>query len=321
MLSKLNMSSQLMYEAAQELGIQCHVFEDNDTILMQKDGKTWYTRGSRTSLQSSVGKSIADNKFLAKMVLNYHQLPTAKAERIAKIIDLPKLKNLHFPIALKPIAGRYGMGVRVGITSYEEAEQLYRTEGYADSIAEEMLTGTEYRILCVDYRFVAATYRQPAHVVGDGLHNISELVEQKNAHPWRGMGHHSPLTKILIDDMVKEYLAEQQVTVDQVPAKDQVVWLRKTANLSTGGEAWDVTDEVCEENKSLFAKIARACDLNVIGIDIMCQTLTTPITDQPKAGVIEVNASPGLRMHHFPMKGTPRAVAKTILEFVLVHLH
>ena len=116
---------------------------------------------------------------------------------------------------------------------------------------------------------------------------------------------------------MKENLHELSFTLETVLPEGSEVALRKTANLSTGGEAWDVTDSVSPENQALFEKIARACDLNTIGIDMMCQSLETPIIDQPHAGVIEVNASPGLRMHHFPMQGTPRNVAQSILKKVM----
>jgi cyanophycin synthetase len=179
------------------------------------------------------------------------------------------------------------------------------------------LQGTEYRVVCVDYQFVAAAFRKPAHVVGDGQHSIEELVAEKNQHPWRGKGHINNLSLIEIDELVVSYLQNQGYEPSSVPATGVEVALRKTANLSTGGEAWDVTDTVGPENKALFESIARACDLNVCGIDIMCSSLSEPITQQAQAGVIEVNASPGLRMHHYPIQGTPRDVAGIILKSLL----
>jgi cyanophycin synthetase len=185
---------------------------------------------------------------------------------------------------------------------------------------EEMLRGTEYRVVCIDYTLQAVAFRKPAHVIGDGTHTIQQLIDEKNRHPWRGEGHENNLTKIIVDETVHNVLAEQQLTLDAVPTQDREVLLRKTANLSTGGEAWDVTDQVCAENKFLFEKIARVCDLSIVGIDVMCESLSTPIEQQSHAGVIEVNASPGLRMHHYPIQGKARNVAQTILESTLHHL-
>jgi cyanophycin synthetase len=305
-----------MYEEAVREGFTCTLFGDHETVLMEKDGKRFFTRGSRTSLQSSVGKTIADYKPLTKAVLAHYQLPTANFQLVEEEKDLEKISVLHFPLVLKPVAGEHGKGVIVGIADLAAASAAFKRTG-EPVLFEEMLHGTEYRIVCVNYHFLAAAFRKPAHVIGDGIHTIQQLVDEKNKHPWRGTGHTNNLSLITIDETVVNILADQHLTPETVPAEDREVILRKTANLSTGGEAWDVTDQVCPENRELFERIARACDLNVTGIDIMCQSLSTPIVDQPHAGVIEVNASPGLRMHHFPMKGTPQNIAKSILAFVM----
>lgn len=315
-MPNLNASSRIMQEEAEKRGITCTTFDDNETLLMEYQGKSWYTRGSRTSLQSSVGKTIADFKPLTKSVLRHFGLPTAKGVMVKTADQLSQLENFSYPLVMKPVDDRHGRGVHVGIKSLEEATKLF-TEYGKRVIFEEMLQGTEYRIVCVDYKFVAAAFRKPAFVTGDGTHTITELVATKNEHPWRGAGHANNLSLIEIDEMVKEYLTEQGLTPESVPEVGRDVPLRKTANLSTGGEAWDVTDSVCAENRALFEKIAHACDLNVLGIDIMCDSLEKPIVDQPNAGVIEVNASPGLRMHHFPMQGTPKNIAGMIVEMIV----
>jgi cyanophycin synthetase len=317
--TQLNASSRIMYHEALKMGITCTVFSDNETILMKKDGHQFFTRGSRTSLQSSVGKTIADYKPLTKEVLHHFQLPTPASVLVKTAEDLPQLSNLQFPIVMKPVDERHGKGVVVGIKDSEEAKAAYQ-EVSGTMLFEEMLRGTEFRILCVNYTFIAAAFRKPAHVLGNGTDTIRQLIDQKNTHPWRGKGHQNNLSLIEADKNMEKYLAEQNLTLNDIPEKDQEVLLRKTANLSTGGEAWDVTDQVSAENKKLFEDIARACDLNVIGIDLMCQNLDSPVTSQSGAGVIEVNASPGLRMHHYPMKGQPINAAQIILEMVFNNL-
>lgn len=319
MTPHLDASARILYEEAQQLGITCTTFGDNNLILMEKNGKQWYTRGSRTSLQSSVGKTIADNKALTKKILHHYNLPTAQSVTVFSESELERVSELAFPVVMKPLDARHGAGVIVGIKTQAEAEGRYRNSEYPKVIFEEMLEGVEYRVVVVNFKFVAATFRKPAHVVGDGVSSIEQLIAEKNQHPWRGKGHTANMTFIEVDELVESYLREQGLSVTSVPAKDQEVMLRKTANLSTGGEAWDVSDEVSDENKALFEQIARACDLNTVGIDIMCQSLQEPLTQQPKAGVIEVNASPGLRMHHYPLVGKPRNVARAILEMVLNH--
>lgn len=312
-------STRLLYEEAQKRDIDCTFLGDEHTILMSKGGVSWYTRGSRTSLQSSIGKTIADQKLVTKRICQHFGLPTAGFVHVRMEEELEKLSALSFPVVMKPVDLRYGEGVVVGIKDAQGALRYWRKWG-RPAMFEEMLAGTEYRVLCVDFRFVAAACRKPAFVTGDGTSTIAQLVEEKNKHPWRGEGHLANLTRIVIDELVYEYLEERGLDLGSVPMAGETIPLRKTGGLSTGGEAWDVTDEVSEANRELFGRIARACDLNTIGIDVMCSSLVSPLQEQPKAGIIEVNASPGLRMHHYPMEGKPRNVAGVILDMVESHL-
>ena len=315
-IPKLNASSRILFEEARSRGITCTTFGDNETILMEQNGISWYTRGSRTSSQSSIGFSIADKKALAKRILTHHNLPTAKAIAVKTEEDLSELSSFIFPVVLKPQQGTHGDGVVVGIQDEAEARQVFAKLN-KPALIEEMLKGIEFRIICVNFTFIAAAFRKPAHVVGDGTHTVTELIAEKNKHPWRGEGHTNNLSFIEVDELVEKLLSEQKLTVESIPNEGQEVILRRTANLSTGGEAWDVTDQVCPENRVLFEEISRVCDLNVIGIDVMCQTLSTPIVEQQHAGVIEVNSSPGLRMHHYPIQGTPKNIAGLILDMVI----
>lgn len=315
----LNASSRIMYLEAQNRGIACTTFGDFETILMEWNHNQWYTRGSRTSYQSSVGKTIADKKSLTKKILFHFQIPTARGVVVRTQKELSRLEELTYPVVMKPIDGRHGKGVVVGLSSSRTAKDRYLSAP-EPMLFEEMLQGVEYRIICIDYHFTAAVFRKPAHVLGDGHLTIEELVAQKNQHPWRGEGHTNNLSTIILGESVDDLLKEQGFQRKTVVPKNQEVLLCRTANLSTGGEAWDITDTVCTENRQLFEKIARVCDLNVIGIDIMCQNLTSPIVEQAHAGVIEINASPGLRAHHFPIQGTPRNIAGSILDMVLTRI-
>ena len=317
---KLNASSRIMLEEAEKRGISCVAFEDNETVLMSTETHQWYIRGSRTSFQSSVGKTIADYKPLTKQVLSHFQLPTGKWVVISQKTGLDQetlqqIAQLEFPVVVKPLDERHGKGVIVGIENSAVLTQIYQP-GTA-LLVEEQLRCQEYRIVCLDYQFTAAAYRKSAHVMGDGQHTVEELITEKNKHPWRGAGHQNNLTVITVDELVISLLSEQKLKLNDIPQPGQEVVLRKTANLSTGGEAWNITETVHPENRKLFEQIARACDLNIIGIDVMCTDISSPILDQPKAGIIEVNASPGLRMHHYPLQGEPINIAGQILDLCL----
>jgi len=314
----VEISARLLTAEAERRGIQCTYMGDAHTVLMERDGASWFTKGSRTSLQSSVGASIADDKLLTKRILAHFGLPTAAYTSISRVDQIEKLSALHFPLVMKPVNAKQAEGVVVGIKDLDTA-RLHFTRLGRRAIFEEMLRGTEYRVICVDYQFVAAALRRPAFVTGDGVTHIGALIDEKNAHPWRGDGHQANLTRIRVDELVESLLQEQGYDLDSVPAAGVEVVLRKTGNLSTGGEAWDVSAEVSPDNRALFEQIARCCDLDTVGIDVMCRSLQTPIQQQAGAGVIEVNASPGLRMHHYPMRGEPHDVAGLILDMVERH--
>ncbi|MDH3598403.1 MAG: hypothetical protein OEU26_02050 [Candidatus Tectomicrobia bacterium] len=322
----LTVDARLLYHEATARGVHVTIL-GNHTFLMRKQGVQWYVHGSRTSLQSSIGYTVSKKKHVTKAILAQEHVPTANWVTIKTADDLDQLTRLTFPLVVKPSNGKGGRHVVVGVSTPEEVARLYeRFEPKIDKeegiflLAEEMLCGHEYRILCVDYTFVGATYRKPAHVVGDGYSSIQALVEAKNAHPWRGAGHAQPLTRLSIDDTVQAVLHAQGYTVTTVPAEGVEVYLRRTANLSMGGEPWNVTHQMCAENIALCEHIARVCDLNTIGIDLMCSSLSLPIQQQPRAGVIEINSAPALRMHHFPVHGDSINAAGKILDMVLTHL-
>jgi cyanophycin synthetase len=248
-----------------------------------------------------------------------HGIPTAKGVLLTAEDNFSDVAQLQFPVVAKPTSDRHGVGVVTGLKNLEEVQSYWSNAGRRPTLVEEQLVGTEYRIVCVDYQFVAAAFRKAAHVVGDGHSSIAQLIEVKNQHPWRKKGHKGNLTLIEVDEIVQANLQKQHLTLESIPAPQQEVLLRTTANLSTGGEAWDVSHEVCPENVQLFERIARVCDLNIIGIDVMCTTLRQPIVAQPHTGVIEINASPGLRMHHYPIQGEVINVAERILRMTIAH--
>lgn len=315
---QLSISTELLYQEAGLLGIECFPL-DQFTLLMKKDGKEWYLRGSRSSFQSSVGFTIAEKKDLSKIFFSKHNIPTAKYLTLSSELDLTQLTQLKFPIVMKPSRGSHGTDVYVGIEDIDQAHQIFAQIPLGEDfpvMAEELLEGVEYRVICLDYKFVAAAMRTPAFVVGNGYSTIKELVSEKNQHPWREDSHMSPLSIIELDSISLDYLNEQSLDPHSIPNLGQKVFLKKTANLSQGGEASNSTDLVCPENIKLFEKIARACDLNIVGIDVICQDIRKPIIDQPRAGIIEINPSPGLRMHHFPVEGEPINLARKILKMI-----
>jgi cyanophycin synthetase len=313
-------SNRIMATEAVALGLRVeHVADAADgqgLVLMEGQGCRFYAAGSMVSMQSAIGREIARDKALTKAVLARAGLPVAQGVVIRGDDDLRRLVDIEPPWVLKPLDGTHGEDVVVGVATMEEAAAIWAAQR-RPLLCEALLRGREYRVVCVGYQLVAAALRKPAFVVGDGLHTVAELIDERNREPHRSHGHHGDRTRIEVDDEVWAELSRRHLGLGSVVAAGEEVVLRRRANLSQGGEAYDATDEVCPENRELFAAAAQAVDLNVVGIDVMGDTLAEPLAKQPGAGIIDVNARPGLRMHHAPTGGQPRNVARAILKMVL----
>jgi cyanophycin synthetase len=186
-------------------------------------------------------------------------------------------------------------------------------------VVERQLPGRDYRVLVVDGEIVAAAERVAAHVVGDGEHTVAELIELTNADPRRGEGHSRVLTRLQVDEVVTGVLERQDCTLDTVPGAGREVWLRDNANLSTGGTSRDVTDRLHPDVRRLCLRVAALISLDIAGIDLKLPDITEPLPpivdpEQVTAGVIEVNAVPGLRMHLAPVQGRAREVGDAIVR-------
>jgi len=319
---KISMSTYLIAEESKKRNFSVEII-GNNYVLISKNDNMVYLKGSRNSFQSSVGFSIANNKDIAKIFLSHFNIPTAKHIVVKDFEAFFKMENLElaFPIVIKPTDGSGGKNVHIGIQNLAEAKKVVTSlEGKAKKlILEEMLVGQEYRVTCVDYKVVAITMRKPAFVSGDGVKTIQELIEEKNAHPWRGneVADNLPLVKIKIDDFLMACLNEQNLTLNSIPKDKIEVYLRKNSNISTGGDGYNIDlEKVHPENIQLFEKITKICDLNVLGIDIMCDDLSVPITEQKNAGVVEINHSPAIDVPQFPMSGKPVNAAKKIVEMI-----
>jgi cyanophycin synthetase len=183
------------------------------------------------------------------------------------------------------------------------------------AIVEKHITGLDYRVLVVGDKVSAVARRLPPHVVGDGLSTVRQLVDKENENPMRGEDHEKALTKIELDETALHTLAEANLEPDTVPAKDAVVYLRKNANLSTGGTAISCPDGIHPHNARLAVRAAKALGLDIAGVDICSPDLSVPLMENGGA-VLEVNAGPGLRMHLIPSEGPPAPVAKDILDLL-----
>ncbi|MCL6594053.1 MAG: cyanophycin synthetase, partial [Alicyclobacillus sp.] len=221
------------------------------------------------------------------------------------------------PVVVKPVNGNQGRGVSLQLETEAEVREAYEiaAEFSPTVLVERYVPGRNLRFLVVDGHCTAVSERLPARVCGDGVHSVQALIDRVNANPLRGQGHEKPLTRIPVDAVVLHTLKRQGLSLASVPAPGQWVVVRHNANLSTGGEAVDVTDEVHPSYCRLVERAARLIGLDVCGIDMVVSDPRTPYV--PGAGcLLEVNAAPGIRMHEHPSYGTARHVAERIVDML-----
>jgi cyanophycin synthetase len=271
-----------------------------------------------TSQTSSIGVEIACDKEDTKFLLEQSEVPIPKGEIIRSEEGLKDaVKYVGYPLVVKPVSGNHGRGITTDVNSWEEALVAFHAakEVSRTIIVERFITGEDYRLLVIDHKLVAAAKRTPAHVIGDGVSTIRELVDKVNSDPRRGYGHENVLTQITINDLTKSILQEAGLSEESVLPKDVFCKLKDTANLSTGGTAEDVTDVVHPFNIFMAERISRIIDLDICGIDIMTTDIGLPLHETGGA-VLEVNAGPGFRMHLAPSSGLPRNVAGHVIDMI-----
>lgn len=256
-------------------------------------------QATMTCKTSSIAVDIACNKEETKRMLDNASIPVAKGGICVDEEDLKTtIDKIGYPIVIKPLDGNHGKGASINVNNYEDAlAGLMHAKNYSRRvIVEKFITGFDFRVLVIDNKIVAAAQRVPAHVKGDGKHTIQQLIDIENTNPRRGYGHENVLTEISVDRDTLDLLSKMNYGLETVPAKDEIVYLKSTANLSTGGTSIDVTDMMHPENIFLSERISRVIGLDICGIDIMAPNLTQPLKEN--GGVIlEVNAAPGFRMH------------------------
>jgi cyanophycin synthetase len=269
-----------------------------------------------TGQTSAVAVDMASDKLLTKQLLAGAGVPVADGI-VARTADEARaaLARLGQPVVVKPRSGNQGGGITVGITRVSQVEQAFRRAARhgPEVIVERYVAGTDFRVLVVDGQVVAAARLRPPAVTGDGQRDIQALVLAANADPRRGDGHNRELTKIALDGEALTHLAAQDLHPGSVPGNGVVVTLRRNANLSTGGSSTDVTCQLHPEVAGMCCRAAAAVGLDVCGVDLRLPSVSAP----PAAGagaVIELNASPGLRMHLAPSAGRARDVAGAIVD-------
>lgn len=281
-----------------------------------------YIIGQSSSKTSAAAKYAVGNKFLAKNLLSKVKINVVKGKLFNKdnfdeIYQF--IEEIGYPIVIKPVDGAHGNLVFIGINNKEDCEiaakKIFQKKELI--LVEKEFKGKEFRFITTAKKVLSVTHRDPANVVGDGVHSIKELINLKNKDPKRGDKTEKPLTKIKIDDVVKQNLREKKINTDYVPAKNEKIYLRKESNISTGGDSIDVTDFVHPEFKKIAVRAVKAIPgLAYAGVDLMTNKDISEKPNKNNYVIVELNSSPGIDPQHFPYEGKSRNVAKGIIDIL-----
>ncbi|HXT59130.1 MAG TPA: cyanophycin synthetase [Pirellulales bacterium] len=312
---RLGPSTRSIVDAALKRGIPMRRLNEGNLVQLGYGAKQRRILAGETDRTGAIAESIAQDKDLTRSLLRSVGVPVPEGRPVSDADDAwEAAREMAAPVVVKPRYGNQGRGVAAYLTTEEQVKAAFaaaKLEG-SSIIVERFIAGADHRLLIVGDKLVAAARREPAHVIGDGVHTVAELIEQINADPRRGHDHATPLSRIRLDSIAMGVLAEQQLNPSSIPAAGIKVLIRRNGNLSTGGTATDVTDIVHPDVAARAVEAAKVIGLDIAGIDVLAVDISRPLEEQQGA-VVEVNAGPGLRMHIEPSIGEPRPVGEAIV--------
>lgn len=314
----LGPTTQSLVSEAEKRGIPYLRLDDDSLVQLGYGRHQQLVRASITGQTAHIATMTASDKSLTKALLDRAGLPVPRGAVVRTEDEaVAAARRLRGPVVTKPLDGNHGRGVSLLLTEDEQVRQGFAEarQHSRDVVVEQFFQGNDHRVLVVNGEVVAVAERVPAHVVGDGVRSIEALVEEVNQDPRRGEGHENIMTRIRIDEHVLGLLAKAGWTLQSVPPAGQTVFLRDTANLSTGGTAVDRTDVIHPDNLTVARRAAKVIGLDVAGIDLISPDISRSV-HETGGGIVEVNAAPGFRMHLQPSEGTPRNVAAPVLDML-----
>jgi cyanophycin synthetase len=314
----LGPSTQAIVDAARAQNIPWQRLNEGSLVQLGQGCKQRRICTAESDTTSAIAEAVAQDKDLTRKLLRAIGVPTPEGRPVESADDAwEAAEDIGLPVVVKPQYGNHGRGVATNLQSKEQVLAAYNAarEESSSIIVESHAPGDDYRLLVIGGKLVAAARREPAHVIGDGISTVQQLIDIVNSDPRRSDGHSTVLSMIKIDAVALGVLAEQGLTPDCVPALERRVLIRRNANLSTGGTAADVTDLVHPDVARQAVEAARVVGLDIAGVDIVAQDIMQPLQGQ-RAVVVEINAGPGLRMHLEPSSGQGRPVGEAIIEMM-----
>ncbi|MFT5342003.1 MAG: cyanophycin synthetase [Paracoccaceae bacterium] len=273
-----------------------------------------------TSKTSHIAVEVSCDKEDTHNLMNDLGLPVPQQSMVYSPREaIRAARRIGHPVVLKPLDANHGRGVSINLMTDAEVETAFaeaREHSKSRAIlVESFVTGFDHRMLVVNNELVAVAKRVPGHVVGNGRDTIAQLIEEVNSDPRRGIGHEKVLTNLELDKQAHRLMEDAGVTAETVLPDGEMLYLRSTANLSTGGTAIDLTDVVHPDNRDMAERAIKAVGLDVGGVDFLIDDIARSYKEIGGA-IVEVNAAPGFRMHVAPSEGTPRDVAGKVIDML-----
>jgi cyanophycin synthetase len=315
---RLGPSTGAIVEEARRRGIPVRRLNSRSLVQLGLGRNLRRIQATVTDRTSNIAVEIAQDKDETKRVLGNIGLPVPKGDAVRTLEDaIEVVEEIGFPVIVKPLDASHGRGISRRLDDVEALKHAFEEAKVFGRrvVIEQFALGSDHRVLVVNGKVVACAERVPARVIGDGKRTVRALIEVANRDPRRGIGHTKILTHLPMDEQTERYLASQERTLDTIPTLGEEVFLRQTANLSTGGTSIDRTEEMHPDNATACEMAAAAVGLDVAGIDVMTEDISVPFREN-RAVIIEVNAGPGIRMHTHPTEGTPRGVGAPIVDML-----
>ncbi len=314
-LKDLELSTQILINEAVDMGFEVSILDRfaNAIEIKNKNKSEIIFQATKTNLDKYSNVLVMENKLLTKYVLDQAKIHTPKGIDITlgEEYDISIFNNK--PIVIKPVDTNFGLGITI-LKDYNKSDVddavLLAFSHSNKIIIEEFFDGVEYRLLVIGDEVVSIVNRVAAHVVGDGIHTVKQLVDLKNENPLRGSGYVLPLEKLKLSDFELNFIKNQGHSVDDILDVGQILYLRENSNVSTGGDSLEVFDVIPSRFKEIALSAAKTLDVKICGIDMIINDDFTDYT------IIEANFNPAIQMHTYPLLGFGKNVASKILDLL-----
>lgn len=278
-------------------------------ILTKKNGKPAFIYKSGTPLNQHNANRVTRSKRMTTTLLQAHKVPTPQQFVAESAETVTQLFHTYKDIVVKPLDSKGGNGVTV-LPKETELEQAFKeSQKFSKTtLVETFVSGFNYRFLVLDGVVLSAILRKPPFIIGNGIATVEQLLTELNI---QNTAHNIPTVKMGFE--TERVVAAQGYTLQSVLEDQKMIFVRLTANLSQGSTTEDITDTVHEKHRQVAIEAAAALGLRFAGVDIICEDITS---EKSVSYVIEVNTSPGLKMHYYEEKGAKRNVAQTIIKAI-----